>query len=921
MTPHRLPFTILTLWLAVGPLPAQTRPVEPALAIIRTKPERVTAAQGHLQEKLARLSRPVDHEGRLLRAHTDSLGVTTTRFQQFYRGVKVWNGQWLAHQDKAGHFLADQSGFQPVGDVSVEPVLSAADAVAVAQKALNPKGGLAIAPTAELVLLPSTQQIFTPSSQGNGTLNARDLRHRITGHDLAYHVGLMVANPQDGVAQRDYMIHAITGKVVREWDSLESDTPAKGQGKSEYSGTVTLDTVQKPDQTFDLVDSTRPTKPNPVTGLVGNATYDMAQQWPDSDPNFPGTLFNDADDQWGDGSNFNPDSAVTDPNEQTAGVDAHFGLQATWDTYKNVFLRDGIDDQGTSTFSRVHYGDQYPNAFWNTGCFCMTYGDGYKGGWSSGPMNVFTELDVAGHEMSHGVMAFSAGMVYYDEMGGLNESNSDIMGKLVEFYALGAGATGSVIPDTGGQWKIGWALMPSGTPLRWMTKPSLDGASPDYWMPSLGQIDVHYSSGANNRMFYFLSNGASASAGAETASRFLPAGMTGIGNQKAGQIWYRALTTYLAPFSRYFDARRACVRAAADLYGELSPEYKAVQNAYGGINVGLPADGTAEDFTPPVVQSVAVQGTTGTVYFTTQATDDRGLATVDYYADGFYIGTAAAPDFRLPFDSATLSNGVHALMAVAWDTNQNGAELSAALPFTLHNAVFEGLQNGGFEWELESWTTPSNVPDAPYITGFSHSGTLSVLLGDVWDGGLNKYLPFKSALYQDVKLPSDCDTLSLGYWFFAAPPDPATPPPTDGLAHDLLSIRFLDAQGALLKDLGSYSNLDDTPDPFNPVWVHKTFDVSELKGQVVRLQVDGSNDDQGFGTAFLLDDFTLEGTSAVVPNPADLNGDGLVDGYDLALLMASYSPATSPRNPKADLNGDGVVDDKDLDLLLARFGK
>src|SRR5262249_54274837 len=105
-------------------------------------------------------------------------------------------------------------------------------------------------------------------------------------------------------------------------------------------------------------------------------------------------------------------------DKTTAAADAAFGQQATWDFYKRTFGRNGIDNAGRKTFSRVHYGFSYENAFWSDSCFCMTYGDG------SSFFYPLTSLDVTGHEMSHGVMASEAALTYSGESGGLNESNS-----------------------------------------------------------------------------------------------------------------------------------------------------------------------------------------------------------------------------------------------------------------------------------------------------------------------------------------------------------------------------------------------------------------------------------------------------------------------------------------------------------------
>jgi len=77
--------------------------------------------------------------------------------------------------------------------------------------------------------------------------------------------------------------------------------------------------------------------------------------------------------------------------------------------------------------SRVHYGNAYENAFWDG--TQLTYGDG------AGNARPLTELDIAGHEMTHGVTENTAGLVYEGESGGLNEATSDIFGTAVEWYA------------------------------------------------------------------------------------------------------------------------------------------------------------------------------------------------------------------------------------------------------------------------------------------------------------------------------------------------------------------------------------------------------------------------------------------------------------------------------------------------------
>ena len=188
----------------------------------------------------------------------------------------------------------------------------------------------------------------------------------------------------------------------------------------------------------------------------------------------------------------------------------------------------------------------------------MTYGDG--DGSSYGPL---VSLDVAGHEMSHGVTENTAGLAYTGDAGGLNEATSDIFGTSVEWFANNP----SDVPD----YLIGELinLNGNGTPLRYMDKPSKDGGSKDCWSSSLGGLDPHYSSGPLNHWFYLASEGSGAKTinGVAYNSPTCDAStVSPVGRDKAEKIWYRTLSTYLTSSSNYAAARNGAIRSAKDLY-------------------------------------------------------------------------------------------------------------------------------------------------------------------------------------------------------------------------------------------------------------------------------------------------------------------------------------------------------------------
>ncbi|MGW1027507.1 M4 family metallopeptidase [Streptomyces sp. NPDC002577] len=377
---------------------------------------------------------------------------------------------------------------------------------------------------------------------------------------------------------------ATTGERLYEWQGIET-----GTGNTQYSGTVTLGTAQS-GSTYNLTDTAR----------GSHKTYNLNRGTSGT-----GTLFSGSDDVWGNG---------IASNLETAGADAHYGAALTWDYYKNVQGRTGIRGDGVGAYSRVHYSSNYVNAFWDDSCFCMTYGDG------EGNAKPLTSIDVAAHEMTHGVTSNTAGLNYSGESGGLNEATSDIMAAAVEFYAGNSSDVGDYMVGE----KID--INGDGTPLRYMDQPSKDGSSKDAWYSGIGSIDVHYSSGPANHFFYLLSEGS----GAKTingvsynspTSDGLP--VTGIGRDKAALIWYKALTTKFTSTTNYASARTGTLAVAGELYGTSSTEYAAVQNAWAAINVGTRSGGSSgtsfentTDVSIPdngaaVTSSIAVTGRTG----------------------------------------------------------------------------------------------------------------------------------------------------------------------------------------------------------------------------------------------------------------------------------------------------------------------
>ncbi|OKI90189.1 M4 family metallopeptidase [Streptomyces sp. CB02414] len=474
----------------------------------------------------------------------DADGTQHVRYDRTYRGLPVLGGDFVVHLAPDGDYRgADRATRAALSLPTVAPKLSApraADLAATALRAANP-GQLLKRLTAEPELVVDAL---------HGTPR------------LAWRTNAVALDSLGNPVARTVLTDAATGARIDAWDALES--AAEGDGRSLYGGTVPLRTTPS-GSSYQLKD---PTRGGTYTGDAGNQTdlcilgVCLVRA--------PSTVFTDADNHWGTG---------TADDRASAAVDAQYGTDVTWDYYEDVHGRSGIAGDGKGSYNRVHYGTRYNNAFWDDGCFCMTYGNG--DGTTFGPL---VSLDVAAHEMTHGVTSSTAALTYSGESGGLNEATSDIFGALVEWHADNAADPGDYL--------IGEKVVRDGfgrDALRRMDRPSRDGSSADCWSTTTGDLDVHYSSGIANHFAYLLAEGSGAKTvgGVRYDSPTCDGStVSGIGREKLGDIWYRALTVYMTSSTDYAGARTATLNAAKDLYGVDSAEYAAVGAAWSAVNVG-----------------------------------------------------------------------------------------------------------------------------------------------------------------------------------------------------------------------------------------------------------------------------------------------------------------------------------------------
>src|SRR5262249_11332045 len=250
--------------------------------------------------------------------------------------------------------------------------------------------------------------------------------------------------------------------------------------------------------------------------------------------------------------------------------EAYDGSGKTYDFFMKAYGRNSIDDRGLRLDSSVHYGRKYMNAFWDGQQ--MVYGDG-----DGEIFERFTKsLDIIGHELTHGVTEYEAGLSYEDEPGALNEHFSDVFGSLVKQ------CSGKQRADKA-DWLIGKGIFSrgiNGVALRSMKAPGTafndpligKDEQPAHMKDFVKTLDdnggVHINSGIPNKAFY------------ELATR-----LGGFAWERAGRIWYVTLRDRLRQDSVFQDCADATFDVARELYGADSVEQRAVREAWDAVGV------------------------------------------------------------------------------------------------------------------------------------------------------------------------------------------------------------------------------------------------------------------------------------------------------------------------------------------------
>ncbi|UOQ92966.1 M4 family metallopeptidase [Halobacillus shinanisalinarum] len=466
----------------------------------------------------------------------DDLGMTHVNLQQTKNGVPVEGSEVIVHYDEentvqsvSGHFNHEVEE----ADISTEPTLSKTEALNKAKNEVDAPEEMSYTPTSELVIYP-----YNDASQ------------------LAYKVNVNFLGKDPG--NWFVFVDAKSGQVIDKYNALmhaNGFRSATASGLGVLGDHRKLHITHKNDKTDNLKGTQFYLYDNSHDNLDGIYTYDMKNQWGGEDFQLPGVLYSN-------------NSASFKDDYDRAAVDAHYNSEQVYDYFLEEHDRNSLDGEGMAIKSSVHYGQDYNNAFWNGEQ--MTYGDGDGEFFIS----LSAGLDVAAHEMTHGVTSNSANLQYRFQSGALNEAFSDIFGALVDEE----------------DWEIGEDIM--GEDARQSGRTSLRSLSnPDKY--AVGAEYVSYGDGSGMYPTHMdeyydlplsLDNG-----GVHINSSIInhAAYLTGeqIGKDKLGQIYYRALTVYLTPTSDFSHARQALIQSAVDIYGEGSTEAEATESGLNQVGI------------------------------------------------------------------------------------------------------------------------------------------------------------------------------------------------------------------------------------------------------------------------------------------------------------------------------------------------
>ncbi|MBO0936238.1 M4 family metallopeptidase [Fibrella sp. HMF5335] len=502
----------------------------------------------------------------------DDLGQTHYRMAQTHRGVPVYGAELAVHLTN-GEVTLVNGQYQPIpATLDVQPELSLAAAGKAALRDVGKTIPVRMFGQNVLKMEPVSGSLCVYAGSADQPAPAR------LAYDLTVRPNL--------VQRWQYVVDAQTGAVLAKHNSTCSIDGSKDASARDLNGVTRSFKTYLYGNTYILLDASREIFDKTKSKLPDNPVGGL---W---------TI--DAANTYGDNIEVRQVASANNTNWTPTAASAQYNVGIAYDYFLKTFKRKSINGSGGTITSIINVNDPetgkgMDNAYWN-GEY-MLYGNGDKGF-----KPLAGALDVAGHEMSHGVIQNTANLAYQGQSGALNESFADVFGVLIDRA----------------NWTLGEDVVvakyfPSGA-LRSMANPNQGGTNDNGYQPkTMAQYEnttednggVHINSGIPNYAFYLFASNAS------------------VGKDKAEQVYYKALTQYLTRSSKFIDLRLAIIRAATDTYGASSAEVNAAKAAFDAV-------GIVEGSSTPVDTKPTIPASTGQDFISVVDVSSGKLFTTTY---------------------------------------------------------------------------------------------------------------------------------------------------------------------------------------------------------------------------------------------------------------------------------------------------
>jgi Zn-dependent metalloprotease/uncharacterized membrane protein len=599
-----------------------------------------------------------DEAFNLLRSNKDLNGITHYRFQQSYMDIPLWGMQTVVSVSPAkkawgihGAMLLDI----PM-DVKGVPKKST----------LNPEG--ALRQMQEEHRNKDKKATWHFSQETFGTYI---YFHKKKAY-LVYVVSFFADNEKGNPSRYVYFVNAKTGNLLHKYNNLQRADVGTGPGGNLKVGYYYYGTDFPPfgvtvNGSTCTMDTTDVKSVNLNHGTSGSTAYSY-------------TCYENL---------FKEINGAYSPIN-----DAQFFGQVVFDMFMDWY---GVPPLTFQLMMRVHYSTNYENAFWNGSS--MTFGDGYT------TFYPLVALDVSAHEVSHGFTEQNSGLIYSGQSGGINEAYSDMAGESAEYYSRGST-----------DYMVGYDIFksPSGA-LRYMYDPPLDGNSIDHVSQYYSGLDVHYSSGVFNKVYWLVA----------TTSGWTP--------KMAFDIFTKANQNYWTPSTTFQQGGEGVMNAAVDL----GYNCQDVVNAFAVVGVPLTCPG------PPIADFSGTPTSGGyplTVTFTDLSQGaatwswnfgDTGTSTEQnpvhtYTAMGTYTVTLTVTN-QFGSDTAVKTNyiTVTAPQIPVADFVASSTDINIADSVTFTDLTTENPYQ--WAWTFEGGTPATSTVQNPTVT-YNTAGTFTVTL-------------------------------------------------------------------------------------------------------------------------------------------------------------------------------------------------